>query len=242
MNPWRARVVCAAMLNLCSLVIVVAASPGPAKAATADYDAHKQAAEAARRALSAEYARATTPAQRAEVIGRARTKVLSILIEDLAPVWYGTPWRFSGRTATPGEDAIACGTFVGTLLRDAGFRLNRIRMGRLASEHIALSLTSNDNVRRYRRRRPEAVVKDVEKWGPGLYMLGLDYHAALIYVDPSSRAHMLHSSYYRGEVIMEPLVEERAFRESQYRVIARLLDDRMVVRWLSGARFVARAS
>lgn len=192
------------------------------------------------RQLARAYERASR-SQRARILDRGRREVISAITRDLAPVWYGTPWRYSGRTRWPRTDAIACGTFVATLLQDAGFRLNRIAIGRLASEHIALSLTSNANVRRYRNRPATEVASDVESWGEGLYVLGLDYHAALVHVDAQGRSWVIHSSYYKNRVLREPMASEPGFAISRYRVVAKLLDDRMMKAWLQRRRFEARA-
>ena len=228
-------------LNISVAVLLsTAASPQAASTSTSAYTAYVERFEAQRLDLARAYRRAS-PKARARIVGLARREVLKAVTNQLAPAWYGTPWRYSGRTRLPQGDAIACGTFVATLLRDAGFRLNRIAMGRLASEHIALSLTSNANVRRYRRRSAETVARDVEAWGPGLYVLGLDYHAALVHVDGRRRSHVIHSSYYAERVLAEPLVDELGFRLSQYRVVAKLLDDTMMKAWLRGQRFEATA-
>ncbi len=198
-----------------------------------------EAYEEARRTLELERKHLRDAYDRASVAGRgpilevARSTFLRRFTQDIAPAWVGTRWAFSGRTKTPGEGEIACGTYVGTLLRHAGFRLNRIRMGRLASEHIALSLTHSRNLRRYSNKSPELVAADVVARGEGLYMLGLDYHAALIWVDADLNAHFLHSSYVgTGAVVDEPLLGDNPFTTSRYRVVSKLLDDRMMTRWL----------
>ncbi len=157
------------------------------------------------------------------------------------PAWLGTPWTMGGRSKVPKEGTIACGTFVGTVLHHSGFRLNRIKLGRLASEHIALSLTHNRNLRRYSNRPAREVVDDVQRWGYGLYAVGLDTHAGLIFVNKAGQARFIHSSFYgAGTVVDEPLAGDNPFDFSRYRVVAKLLDDAMMKKWLLGRRFIAR--
>jgi hypothetical protein len=86
------------------------------------------------------------------------------------------------------------------------------------------------------------VVAEVVAWGPGLYMVGLDDHAALAIVDREGKPWLLHSSIVgTSAVVKEPLRGPNPFAASRYRVIARLLDRVMVRAWLEGRRFEARA-
>ena len=66
----------------------------------------------------------------------ARKKLLEVLQTDIFPAWYGTTWDFNGISQTPGEGKIACGYFVSTCLRDAGFNVPRIRMAQQPSQRI----------------------------------------------------------------------------------------------------------
>jgi hypothetical protein len=164
--------------------------------------------------------------------------VLTALRDTLLPAWKGTPWAFSGLARQPGAQPIACGTYVATVLKDAGFQLDRVAMGRLASEHIALSLTTNENVRRYSDRPISEVQDELRTWGPGLYMVGMDYHAGLVVVHPDLRISFEHSSVYPpGTVVSEPIIGDNPLSHSRYRVVARLLDSAMMRRWLLGQRF-----
>ena len=179
------------------MAVLLTAISSPASAVDAPtYDAIADRVELARVRLAKDYRRARDRRVKAQVLDEARQTVLDALTKELVPAWLGQPWAFSGRARRPGEGPIACGTFVGTLLRDAGFRLNRIAMGRLASEHIALSLTRNANLRRYSDRPVEEVEADVAAWGPELYMVGLDFHAGLLVVDDAGRVPFIHSTVY----------------------------------------------
>ena len=206
-----------------------------------DYGRVKTRIEVRRNRLAKRFREARSKGERRRVLALARSTALSALRDQILPAWYGTAWAFSGRSDTPKQGAIACGTFVGTVLRDVGFRLNRIAMGRLASEHIALSLTTEARLRRYSDRPAIGVEREVQAWGPGLYMIGLDYHAGLVLVDAARKARFIHSSGYRVmSVVSESLTGDNPFALSRYRVVAKLLDDRMMTKWLRGARFVAR--
>lgn len=211
---------------------------GLAIGAPTAYESAMADLERDRRSLALEYRRARTRAAKRAVLEKAEKTVLEALEQRLLPAWYGTPWAFGGRTDTPKEGAIACGTFVGTVLEDAGFVVNRIALGRLASEHIALVLTSERNLRRYRNRPVEAVERELIGWGRGLYMVGLDRHAGLAIVRADGTARFVHSSYYDPmSVVSEPLSGDNPFADSRYRVLARLLDADMMKKWLRATRF-----
>lgn len=180
---------------------------------------------------------ATLPASdsvaHAHVIDSARTILFNALVDKLLPAWYGTPWDFNGMTRTPGEGTIACGYFVNTVLLDAGFNLPRIRWSQLAAEPVILKLAA-----RAKRFRDKSVA-DVEMWlgqqGNGLYTVGLDNHVGFI-TRRNGISRFVHSNYYHREigVMAEPLEGDNPFAHSRYRIIGKLLDDKMMEAWLQG--------
>lgn len=218
------------------------AQAGPLESLRSDYDRQRAQLELERRYLSDEFARAQTPNERAQVLSFARGRVLATLDQALIPAWEGTPWSFSGTSERPGEGSIACGFFVGTLLEHAGFRVDRLALGRLASEHIAKSLAGPRALRRYSDVDPEVVAADLQEAGPGLYAIGLDFHAAWARVTDDGQLWFIHSTVYgKGGVLIEPLLGDNPFFHSRYRVVAKLLGDRMMERWLEGKTIEAQA-
>jgi hypothetical protein len=188
--------------------------------------------------LAGELAAAKTRSERAEVINRAQSILLTAITTELLPAWYGTRWAFHGTSDTPGEGEIACGMFIGTILEHAGFKIDRIALGRLAAEKIALVLTRNRNLKRYRDRPATEVETDTINRGPGLYLVGLDNHVAFIHVDTETKAHLIHSTVYGdSNVRTEPLTSDNPFTHSRYRVIAKLLDQEMTTKWLEAKPF-----
>lgn len=226
------------------LVFVGVALPVRARAdgLRADYPLTRAHLELERRYLADELTAAPTRAAKDEVLAAARARVLSALDQVLVPAWEGTRWSFSGTSTTPGQGSIACGFFVGTLLEHAGFRVDRIALGRLASEHIAKSLAGPRALRRYSDVAPEVVAADLLEAGPGLYAIGLDYHAAWARVTEDGQLWFIHSTVYgKGGVLKEPLLGDNPFVHSRYRVVAKLLGDRMMEDWLRGRTIEARA-
>ncbi|MBK6683058.1 MAG: hypothetical protein IPG45_01170 [Deltaproteobacteria bacterium] len=218
------------------------AHAAPVEDLRGNYDQARAQLELERRYLSDELARAQTPTERAELFSFARGRVLATLDQALIPAWEGTPWSFSGTSERPGEGQIACGFFVGTLLEHAGFRVDRLALGRLASEHIAKSLAGPRSIRRYSDVEPEVVAADLLKSGPGLYAIGLDFHAAWARVTDDGQLWFIHSTVYgKGGVLIEPLLGDNPFFHSRYRVVAKLLGDRMMESWLEAKTIEARA-
>ncbi len=206
-------------------------------AATDNYDSARAELEAQRVVLYGQLKHAKKRAAKQKIYAEARAAILSSLSREILPAWYGTPWAFSGTSDHPKQGEIACGMFVATVLEHAGFRLNRIALGRLASERIALVLTGEENLRRYSDKTVEEVERDIIAWGPGLYAVGLDHHAGLAIVDDHG-AHFIHSSYYAPSTVRsEPFRGTNPLADSRYRVFAKLLDDRMIDRWLRADHF-----
>jgi hypothetical protein len=175
-------------------------------------------------------------AQHNMIIREARACVLRSLTNELLPEWYGTPWDFNGTTRLPGQGMIACGYFVTTVLRDAGFHIPRIRWAQLAAEPMIRRIAPKA------KRFHETEVSTVEAWlraqGDGLYVIGLDNHVGFITVQ-QGKAQFVHSNYYQREigVMSEPLQGKNPFAHSHYRVIGKLLDDAMITKWIQGASF-----
>jgi hypothetical protein len=188
--------------------------------------------DAKRAALASEYQRADTQAKKNEVIERARKIITQSIMNDLFPFWYGTDWDFNGVTETPNQGKIACGYFVSTLLRDAGWKVERVRLAQQASENIILSLTDKAHVKRFSRAPIKEFAKTVKEWGEGLYVVGLDIHTGFI-VNTGGEVYFVHSSYIEPyEVVKERAVESEILSSSNYRVIGKLsADDQLITKW-----------
>lgn len=203
--------------------------PAPVAPPPPSYDDVLAGLAADREALATRWA-----AGDATALPAARSRVLAALRDDLFPAWAGTPWAFYGTTEVPGEGAIACGYFVSTTLRDAGFRVERVRLAQQASEHILQSLVPEATLRRVRGASTGAFVDALD--ADGLYLVGLDFHVAYLLKEGES-VQMCHSSYLPpGGVLCEDARTADALA-SRYRVVGQLLGDGMMERWLVGAPF-----
>lgn len=185
-------------------------------------------------ALRGQYA-AAVAAAKDSLVKVAKAYVVDKICNEVFNEWYGTPWDFNGTTQVPREGGIACGYFVTTVLRDAGFNLPRVKWAQLAAEQIILKCCRD--VKRFRN----APVEDAEAWlrtqEDGLYVTGLDCHVGFI-MKQKGEVFFVHSSYYHREtgVMKEKLKGENPFNDSKYRVIGKVSDDNMIRNWLTGVR------
>ena len=171
------------------------ASPDPTPNDAHDYKNVIIRLEAERVALASRYRQATSRGEQTNVIAKARTVVTRSIYAEIFPSWYGTAWDFNGTTEVPQQGKIACGYFVSTVLRDAGWNVQRARLAQQASENIILSLTTDSHVKRFRRVAIGDFVDAVQKWGAGIYVVGLDIHTGFI-INTGAEIYFLHSSSF----------------------------------------------
>lgn len=205
------------------LALILAATPLP------DYQKARADLQARRLELGASW-----KANAAEARQQARSTLLAYLETSAFPAWEGTPWNFYGTSTTPREGTIACGYYVTTVLEQAGFRIERVRLAQQASAWIVSTLARGTRVDWIRPADNEAAVKEIrERFGDGLYVIGFDYHVGFLRLE-GERAAFCHSSFIDpGSVTCEDPVPSGAFASSTY-VVADVLNDRLLDDWLLG--------
>ena len=177
--------------------------------------------ESERVALGQRYQQASSADEKARIVTQAKDVVIRSIYTELFPSWYGTSWDFNGTTQTPRQGKIACGYFVSTVLRDAGWRVQRARLAQQASENIILSLTTEPYVKRFRRAAIGDFVKAVKEWGPGIYVVGLDIHTGFI-VNDGAEVYFVHASYVEPfAVVKEVALDSKILQTSAYRVLGK---------------------
>src|SRR4051812_36858226 len=147
-----------------------------------------------------------------------KQKMILFIRDSLLPCWYGTPWGFYGTTEEPGKGSIACGYFVTTVLRDAGFSLKRIKLAQCPSEEMIKTICTRSSIHRYSDLSLSEFASETEKMGFGLYVVGLDNHTGFILND-GNEAFFIHSTFVRPAcVIKEKVNESKVLANSRYRV------------------------
>jgi hypothetical protein len=150
-----------------------------------------------------------------------KKRLTHFIADSLLPCWYGTPWDFNGTTQTPQTGAIACGYFVTTTLRDAGMKIDRVKLAQCASEQLVK--TTCTDLQRFSNRSLEDFVAAVKKNGFGLYITGLDNHTGFIYND-GREVYFIHSGVIAPRcALREKAIESVTLRNSKYRVVGRIV-------------------
>ncbi len=151
--------------------------------------------------------------------------------KEIVPFWLGTPWDYNGITQTPGKGKIACGYFVTTVLRDAGVKINRVKMAQCASETMINSLTKKKV--NYSANSFTAFIEKVKAKGKGLSVIGLDNHTGFLYND-GKELWFIHSSVAgTGKVVKEKARSSGVLYYSKYKVVGFISQDaNFIKRWL----------
>jgi len=151
-------------------------------------------------------------------------KFISFLVDSLLPCWYGTQWDFNGTTEVPQQGKIACGYFVTTTLRDAGMKINRVKLAQCVSQNLLWDLCKD--FKKFSDKSLEYFVSAVEKTGYGLYIVGLDNHTGYIFNDGKD-VWFIHSGVYPPKcTLKEKAINSITLKNSRYRVFGRIVFDK----------------
>lgn len=189
-----------------------------------------------RKMFQGRYAKAgSTEKQR--IIVESRRYVFSTLTERILPMWLDTRWSYHGTAEYPLNGSIACGYFVATTLRDAGFNIGRVINGQAAALHVIHTLTSRAN---YISINPsngihKTLYKKLKQNGPAIYIIGFDNHNGFALND-GEEIYLCHTGWYK--VVSEPVTRSPVVRnQSKHGLhLGRLLEDRAMIAWITGER------
>jgi hypothetical protein len=195
-----------------------------------------------RKDLAARHRSAKSAAERAAVEAEARS-VLESALPAMMRCWLGTPWDFNGTAKCPGAGKIACGYFVATVLKDAGFQVDRYQLAQQPSENILRSFLPKESCELSVGQDYPAFASEVEKREPGVHIVGLDTHVAFLVVGGGD-FRFIHSSGSRPWcVVDESRVEATVLQRSRWRMVGNLTADPAVLkRWLREEKIVVRGT
>lgn len=214
-----------------AVVCALVAAWTPARAGS--YQEAVRRVELRRLELAARWARS---GDRAALVGPIGDEIRDLVHGVVARRWLGTRWGLGApQTRRPGEGKINCGTFVGTVLRDAGFVVDVERLQRQPSRLIIASFVGAGRMRTWSNASMERFLAGVDRMGPGLYIIGLDFHVGFL-VHTGDDLRFVHASYVTRTVVDEPAAAARPIADSKYRVVGKLLDRGNVRDWLEGNR------
>jgi len=200
-------------------------------------DALKASLAEWRASLAGKYTSATSDSERNAALDDARV-LLEATLPSMMRTWLGTPWDFHGTAPTPGDGKIACGYFVSTVLRDAGFRVHRYHLAQQPSENIMRTFLPRASCRLSAGVDYDVFADALEASEPGIYIVGLDTHVGFIVVNDGA-FRFIHSSGARPwAVVDESRADAGVLRSSNWRMLGNLTADREVLRkWLTGGSF-----
>lgn len=198
------------------------------------YATLKEEAERWRKDLAAKHAKARTAAEKDKVLAEARS-FLEMVLPEMMRCWLSTPWDFHGTSEVPGKGKIACGYFVATVLRDAGFRVDRYKLAQQSSQSILRSFLPRESLKVQVGIPYETYAADLHKAEAGVRIVGLDSHVAFIVTTPEG-FRFIHSSGSRPWCVVDEAEKDaEVLRRSNYRVQGLLTGDKDVLRrWLAG--------
>jgi hypothetical protein len=182
--------------------------------------------------LSANYKNATTAEERASILSETRD-LIETVTPEMMRCWLGTRWDYNGHCEKPGEGEIACGYFVSTVLRDAGFKLNRIKLSQQASQTILGAFVPREQMLIRTGMNYDAFWDMMLERGKGIYIIGLDKHVGFV-VHDGTQLRFLHSSGSVPWCVVDETKENaKAIRRSRYRVIGNLTaQEETLKKWL----------
>ena len=195
-----------------------------------------------RQRLAVDYRKAGSQAERAKVLQEARV-FLETALPEMMRCWLGTPWDFHGTAEQPGTKGIACGYFVVTILRDAGFRVERVRLSQQASQTILRTFVAKDQTLLRVGVPYETFAAEVKALPPGVHVVGLDSHVGFLVLRDGDFRFVHSSGQKPWCVVDEGETDAGCLRASNYRVMGNLTADPEVARkWLSGSRLAVGGS
>jgi hypothetical protein len=200
----------------------------------------KEEAQRWRKDLAAKYAKARTKDEKDKVIAETRG-FLETLLPEMMRCWLGTSWDFHGTAETPGQGKIACGYFVATVLRDAGFQVDRYKLARQPSQNIIRSFLPSELMTLRVGVPYENFASEVASAEPGVRIVGLDSHVAFL-VTTKDGFRFIHSSGSKPWCVVDEARDEAdVLRRSNYRVHGLLTGDRdVLLRWLKAEKIAVK--
>ncbi len=171
--------------------------------------------------------------------GVVRAELISSM-EMLIAFWIGTRWALGApQTTTPQQGKVNCGTFVGRILHDAGFKVHVKKLQRQPSQLIIKSFVGGKRVRKFSGATMKRFLASVRQMGSGLFIIGLDFHVGFL-LQTEDDLRFIHASFETETVINEEAATAMPITSSGYRVVGKILSPENIRSWLRGDRIVVK--
>ena len=134
------------------------------------------------------------------------SKVLFVYAKDsIFHAWMGTPWDFNGTSEVPQEGQIACGYFVTTIIRDLGFKIERVKLAQQVSSAIINMYCIG--IRHFVDM--EKMIAECSKQSNSVFIVGLDFHTGFLLND-HGKLYFIHASYGNPQCVVKEIAAESA--------------------------------
>lgn len=154
-------------------------------------------------------------------------------VDRLFASWIGSRWGLGlPQSTVPDKGKTNCGVFVAVVLRDAGFRLPIWKFNRQVAYHGIKSLAPRSKIRYLHGTSMKTFTERVRAMGPGLYVIGLDFHIGFLRVKPNGDVRFVHGSYITHRVMDEPAQSAVPIVQSRYRMVGKILQPALLRAWL----------
>ena len=160
-----------------------------------------------------------------------------VLVNQIFPYWYGTPWDFNGHTDVPNEGEIACGYFVSTTLKHLGFNLNRYKLAQLLPIHEAKTLSVGEPILEIQNDNFEACLEKIKaSLTEGIYFVGLDVSHVGFLLKRENYLFFIHSNYGSpAEVVIENAIKSNVFNSFRRFYISKISTNQVLLNyWKTG--------
>ena len=180
-----------------------------------------------------EYARSNEEHQKT-LVALSKKYIGTVLTDTIFPFWYDTEWDYNGTTTVPGRGDIACGYFVSTTLKHAGFNVDRVKLAQQASSRIIESICGTGKTHIIGNNDHQQLEAYMINQPNGLYILGLDNHVGFIHKADSS-VNIVHSNGVSGSlmVVKEPISKSKlVLRSNAYYIGSIFANNQLFVNWI----------
>ncbi|MFY8180664.1 MAG: hypothetical protein ACOVLG_02725 [Flavobacterium sp.] len=199
--------------------------------AKSDYSIAKNKIETQRKAIKANYLKASAQEKKA-LLQSTKQVITKNLTSTIIPFWYGTKWSFDGYTSIPKQGEITCGYFVSTTLSHAGFKLNRYKLAQKDPKKEAELLQIKGAIEVLEKSPSELKKHFIATKKDGLYFVGLDFHVGYL-LKENNEVFFIHSNYINHEgVKKESITESKAFVSKKYYIVAITENEKLVEKWI----------
>lgn len=183
--------------------------------------------------LSLKFNEAKSPSEKEAILLDSR-QLLETVIPEMMRCWLGTPWDYNGTCSAPGAGNIACGYFVTTIMRDAGFSLHRSKLAQQASQTILGAFVPRSQMEIRSEMEYAKFCEMLLAMPSGIYIVGLDKHVGFVLHD-GQQLRFIHSSGSAPWcVVDESTAEASALRNSHYRVVGNVTTQQATIeKWLT---------